>query len=163
MKVSINNKETFNKTLYYEENLWTGKRTILYYGTPLKKLSYNKYLYERNGLKETFEVNGNSLVGVKIKMFDRQIKVIRPLNWYEILLSVLVFVSFFVFSGFSNSVWLGALLGGIGGSICVTNLFLVKLSNNIWQKILLSIVMIGLGLLLSYIFTFHFFKAPPIV
>ena len=38
MKVIINNEQTKNKELYYEEGFWTGKRTIKYNNILLTKI-----------------------------------------------------------------------------------------------------------------------------
>ena len=45
MKIVINNEQTKNKELYYEEGFWTGKRTITYNGILLKKIKMNLYEY----------------------------------------------------------------------------------------------------------------------
>ena len=46
MKIILNNKQTKNKELYYEENFWTGKKTIKYNGVILTKIKRNLYEYK---------------------------------------------------------------------------------------------------------------------
>ena len=79
MKITINNEKTLNKTLEYEENFWTGKRTIKYDGINLTKKKYNLYEYKNEDKVEEFKIKGNQLVGASITMFNNEIMLERKL------------------------------------------------------------------------------------
>ena len=87
MKITIKNEQTNNKELCYEEGFWTGKKTIKYNGVELLKLSRNLYEYKDGEKTEQFEVKGNQLIGVTIKMFGNDVEVVRKITWYEIVMS----------------------------------------------------------------------------
>ncbi|MBR2053224.1 MAG: hypothetical protein IJ959_03610 [Clostridia bacterium] len=97
MKYIVNNQATQNKDLVYTEGFWSGKKTITYNSVELKKIEKNKFEYADGDKKEVFEIKGNSFLGVKINMFGQDVEVLRQLVWYEILLSVLVFLPGVIF------------------------------------------------------------------
>ena len=97
LKYIVNNQATQNKDLVYTEGFWSGKKTITYNGVELKKIEKNKFEYADGDKKEVFEIKGNSFLGVKINMFGQDVEVLRQLVWYEILLSVLVFLPGVIF------------------------------------------------------------------
>lgn len=142
MKVTINNEQTDNKQLDYEESFWTGKRTIVYDGVTLTKVKRNLFEYKKDDITETFEVIGNQLYGVSIKMFGKTVEVTRKIKWYEIVMSIFVFVPCVLF---------GAVGGAIGGLTGFTNLTIIRLVDNIWLKILISIGFACVSLLASYL------------
>ena len=149
MKITINNEKTLNKTLEYEENFWTGKRTIKYDGINLTKKKYNLYEYKNEDKVEEFKIKGNQLVGASITMFNNEIMLERKLYWYEIDLSVLVFLPCILFG----------LVGGIfGGLLGATNLVLMKQFDKWYLKDITSVLLLAIGLCLSYIFAVLIFN-----
>lgn len=154
MKAIINNENTKNKTLIYQEGFWTGKRTISYDGTPLTKVKRNIYEYKKDEVAENFEIKGNQLVGVTINMFGNNVEVSRKLTWYEIVLSVLVFLPCILF---------GAVGGAVGGVLGFTNVMVIRSINKIWGKIIVSIEFIAISLLLSYVLAVLVFNALTLI
>lgn len=154
MKITINNEQTKNKELYYEENFWTGKKTIKYNGVILTKVKRNLYEYKDGDISEQFEVKGNQLVGITINLFGETIEVARKLTWYEIVMSILVFVPCILF---------GAIGGAIGGAFGFTNLTIIRNVDKWWLKLIISIQFTIIGLLLSYIFAFLILKTFLII
>ncbi len=154
MKAVINNESTFNKTLIYQEGFWTGKRTISYDGTALTKVKRNIYEYKTENKVENFEIKGNQLVGVTINMLGNSVEVSRKLTWYEIVLSVLVFLPCILF---------GAVGGAVGGVLGFTNIMVIRSVNKVWVKIVVSIEFIAISLLLSYILAVLVFKALTLI
>lgn len=117
MKIIINNELTKNKELSYEEGFWTAKRTIKYNGVELIKIKRNLYEYKLGDSIEYFEVKGNQFIGLMIKMFGNEIELERKLTWYEIVMSLMVFLPCVLF---------GAIGGAIGGGLGFTNLIIIK-------------------------------------
>ena len=129
MKITLNNEQTNNKELYFEENFWTGKRTIKYNGVTLNKVKNNLYEYNDGEVSEQFEVKGNQLVGITIKMFGKEVDIARKLTWYEIVMAVFVFVPCILF---------GAVGGAIGGALGFTNLTIIRQVEKLYLKIIIS-------------------------
>ena len=154
MQITINNEQTKNKELYYEENFWTGKKTIKYNGVILTKIKRNLYEYKDGDISEQFEVKGNQLVGITINLFGETIEVARKLTWYEIVMSILVFVPCILF---------GAIGGAIGGAFGFTNLTIIRNVDKWWLKLIISIQFTIIGLLLSYLFAFLILKTFLII
>lgn len=154
MKVVINNENTNNKTLIYQEGFWTGKRTISYDKTPLTKVKRNIFEYKTEETTENFEIKGNQLVGVTINMLGKDVEVSRKLTWYEIVLSILVFIPCILF---------GAVGGAVGGALGFTNIMVIRSLDKTWVKIVVSVEFIAISLLLSYVLAVLVFKALTLV
>ncbi len=149
MKIIINNENTNNKDLYYEEGFWTGKRTVKYDGAILPKVKRGSYEYKNGEITEIFKIKGNQLAGIKIKMFGSEVEIVRKITWQEIIMSILVFLPGFLF---------GAIGGAIGGLLGFTNLVIIRQVDKIYLKIIFSILFMAIGLLLSYILAVLVFK-----
>ena len=149
MKTTINNEQTKNKELYYEEGFWTGKRTITYDGVNLTKIKRNLYEYQDGENTEQFEIKGNQLMGVTINMFGNDVEVSRKLTWYEFVMSIFVFIPCVLF---------GAIGGAIGGLLGFTNLTIIRNVEKWWVKLIISIEFTTISLLLSYLLAFLVFK-----
>jgi len=142
MKIVINNDQTKNKDLYYEEGFWTGKRTITYNGVLLKKIKMNLYEYDDGEKIEQFQIKGNQLFGVSISMFGNNVEVARKLTWYEIVMAVIVFIPCILF---------GAIGGAIGGALGFTNLTIIRQVEKVYLKVIISAQFLIAGFLLSYL------------
>ena len=149
MKILINNDKTKNKNLEYDENFWTGKKKITYDGIVLNKLNKNTYEYNDGTTVHYFELKGNYLFGITIKMFENIVQIREKLSYLEIILSVLVLLP---------GIFFGAIGGALGGACFVLNIFLISQQKNIWFKILISVFLIIICLSLSYIMAYLVFK-----
>ena len=154
MKVIINNEQTKNKELYYEEGFWTGKRTIKYNGISLTKIKRNLYEYKEGETTENFEIKGNQLIGVTIKMFGNVVEVARKLTWYEIVMSLMVFIPCILF---------GAIGGVFGGGLGFINLTIIRNVDKLWLKLIISLQFAIVALLMSYIFAYLILKTFLII
>jgi len=145
----INNEQTKNKELCFEENFWTGKKTIIYNGQVLTKIKTNVYQYSDEQTTEQFVIKGNTITGLAIQMFGNSVVISRKLLWYEIVMSVMVFIP---------SLYFGAIGGALGGGLGFTNLTIIKNIDKWWLKLIVSIQFTLVSLLLSYIFVRLIFK-----
>ena len=150
MKIIVNNEQTKNKELCYEEGFWTGKRTIKYDGVTLTKIKRNLYEYKNGESVEQFEVKGNQFYGITITMFGNNVEIVRRLTWYEIVMSVVVFVPGMLF---------GAVGGVIGALIGITNLIVIRKVNKWWLQLIISLVFTAVCLVLSYVVALLLLKA----
>ena len=150
MKIIVNNEQTKNKELCYEEGFWTGKRTIKYDGVILTKIKRNLYEYKNGESVEQFEVKGNQFYGITITMFGNNVEIVRRLTWYEIIMSVVVFVPGVLF---------GAVGGVIGALIGITNLIVIRKVNKWWLQLIISLVFTAVCLVLSYVVALLLLKA----
>lgn len=107
------------------------------------------YEYKDGENTEQFEVKGNQMFGATIKMFGNTIELSRKLTWYEILMSILVFVPCVLF---------GAIGGAIGGGLGMTNIVVIRQVDKLYLKIIFSILFAVISVLLSYIFAYLVFK-----
>lgn len=150
MRIIVNNEQTKNKELCYEEGFWTGKRTIKYDGVTLTKIKRNLYEYKNGESVEQFEVKGNQFYGITITMFGNNVEIVRRLTWYEIVMSVVVFVPGMLF---------GAVGGVIGALIGITNLIVIRKVNKWWLQLIISLVFTAVCLVLSYVVALLLLKA----
>ena len=154
MKVIVKNEQTKNKELYYEEGFWTGKITIKYNGISLTKIKRNLYEYKEGETTENFEIKGNQLIGVTIKMFGNVVEVARKLTWYEIVMSLMVFIPCILF---------GAIGGVFGGGLGFANLTIIRNLDKLWLKFIISLQFAIVALLMSYIFAYLILKTFLII
>ena len=154
MKVIVKNEQTKNKELYYEEGFWTGKRTIKYNGISLTKIKRNLYEYKNGETTENFEIKGNQLIGVTIKMFGNVVEIARKLTWYEIVMSLMVFIPCILF---------GAIGGAFGGGLGFANLTIIRNVDKLWLKFIISLQFAIVALLMSYIFAYLILKTFLII
>lgn len=154
MKLTLNNEQTKNKELYFEEGFWTGKRTIKYNNVILTKIKNNLYEYKNGEITEQFKIKGNQFFGLTINMFGNEIELTRKLFWYEIAMSLIVFIPCILF---------GAIGGAFGGGFGFTNLVIIRNIDKWWLKLIISIQFAAISLLLSYIFAYLILKTFLII
>ena len=145
-------REVFNHPTYgeivYDENIWTGAKTLTIGGAPAFKTSKKSFVF--NG--EQILLTGNILTGVKLKIGDETIKIVKAPSWYETVLIILPFVFIMVW-GSSPALCsifpiIGGAIGGLIGAVAaVVSLVLMKKAQSPVKKIL-----IGLGVLAGAIF-----------
>ena len=145
-------KEVFNHPtsgeIVYDENIWTGAKTLTIGGVPAFKTSKKSFVF--NG--EQIILTGNTLTGVKLKIGDETIKIVNAPSWYETVLIILPFVFIMVWGNSPALCSIFPIIGGaigglIGGVAAVVSLVLMKKAQSPVKKIL-----IGLGVLAGAIF-----------
>lgn len=143
MNCALNNEQTKNKELVYEESFWSGKKVLKYDGVELKKISRNVFEYDNGTSKEQFEVVGNMVLGVKIKMFGSEVQVTRKVAWYELVMSLFVAMPCLILGG--------AIGGALGAIFGIINLFVIRNINKWWWKLLISIGFAGVSVAIDLI------------
>ena len=99
----------------YEENFWTGKKTITIDGTRLEKASKTEFLYPMmDGTFTHVKLKGNYLMGVKLDINGETVQVVEAPKWYELVMYILTFVLILVWG---NSPELCAIVPVLGGAL----------------------------------------------
>ncbi|MBQ2894426.1 MAG: hypothetical protein IJE92_02800 [Clostridia bacterium] len=99
----------------YEENFWTGKKTITIDGTRLEKASKTEFLYPMmDGTFTHVKLKGNYLMGVKLDINGETVQVVESPKWYELVMYILTFVLILVWG---NSPELCAIVPVLGGAL----------------------------------------------
>ena len=84
----------------YEETFWTGKKTVYINGQPLNKVAKN--IFETaDGTKA--ELKGNFLTGATLTVGENQVRIVNPVKWYEIVMSVLPFILIMIWGQFHGA------------------------------------------------------------
>ena len=121
-----------------DENVWTGKIKVFLNGKELAKVDKTRYLIEE---KMYIDFTGNSIKGLYMTVDNQTTQVTAPAKWYEIALSVLIFVVILIWG---NSLTLcsivpvvgGAIGGGLSAMLAVVNLFVMRGIKNVALKLL---------------------------
>ena len=140
----------------YDESFWTGKKTILFDGIPLQKVSKNTYLLPANPADPesnpvTFTVKGNMVGGVTITNGTETITLFQKATATDYILGILPAVLFFLF------ILQGAIGGAIAGMMSVGGILLMKTRPNMKQKLLISlgasavIIAIGIAIIVAVV------------
>lgn len=136
MKTVVQN-EKYGKFVV-DENVWTGKIKVFLNGKELAKVDRTRYLIEE---KKYIDFTGNSIKGLYMTVDNQTTQVTAPAKWYEIALSVLIFVVILIWG---NSLTLcsivpvvgGAIGGGLSAMLAVVNLFVMRGIKNVALKLL---------------------------
>ena len=139
--------------IIYNENAWTGKKDLSISNKALEKVDRSTFKMEDG--KEV-KLSGNYFSGVKLSIDSDTIVLSQGLKWYEYVLSVLPFILILIWG---NSVALCEIVpvvgGFVGGLISAVfsflNLIILKKLKNIWLKVLVSIVTLGLTFLVCFL------------
>lgn len=121
-----------------DENVWTGKIKVFLNGKELAKVDKTRFLIEE---KKYIDFTGNSIKGLYMTVDNQTTQVTAPAKWYEIALSVLIFVVILIWG---NSLTLcsivpvvgGAIGGGLSAMLAVVNLFVMRGIKNVALKLL---------------------------
>lgn len=144
MKININHEELGE--IVYEENFWTGRKKVSLNGRELQKTGKKSFVTETG---ESVEIQGSYLSGALLQKGDASVRLTPPVKWYEIAMSILPFILVMIWG---NVVALceiipvvgGAIGGGISGLFSVLNLLIIKGVRNVWLKIVISLLTVGI-------------------
>ena len=133
--------------IIYDENFWTGSKSLYVNGVKLNKISKNTF-GGQSDFAPIWTVSGNVISGVKVVVNGETIVVDKKPAWYDIVLSSLIFILIMIWG---NSVALcsivpvigGAIGGGISGIMLATNLIIIKKQSSILKKILITLGMMA--------------------
>lgn len=139
MKETIQN-ETLGEILY-EENFWTGKKSVAVNGVPLEKISKKEFRLQDG---TTVTVSGNFLMGACLNAGGETIRLTAKIKWYEIVLCVLPFVFIITWGNVPALCALvpvvgGAIGGAIAGLMSVVGLYFMRSVKQIWLKIVIAL------------------------
>ncbi len=131
--------------IVYEENFWTGKKSLQVNGVRLQKTNKKTFVTESG---EYYVINGNYIQGAVLAAGEETVRLTQPVKWYEIVLSVLPFLLIMVWGNVVALCEIVPVVGGlIGGGISAVlsclNLFIIKGVKPIWLKVVISIAILG--------------------
>lgn len=134
-------------TILYEESVWTGKRKLFLNGKELTKVNKKTFVYEENGEKKEFIVEGNIFKGVGIFSSDLPEPVIisKPMGVLDYIFFILPLVPAVLF---------GAVGGLVGGLTAAFSLSVVPKTKPLWLKIVLGIEFAIVGGLAAFLAAF---------
>ncbi len=138
--------------IVYDENFWTGKKSLSINGEQLQKVSKKEFKMSNGDL---VSLTGSFFQGAVISINGETIRVVPTIKWYEIVLCIIPLILNVVWG---NSVALckiipvvgGAIGGAINGAFAVLILAVLKSVKPIWLKILIAIAMTILSFAICY-------------
>lgn len=131
--------------ILYNENFWTGKKSLSMNGAPLTKIS-KKEFQTANGVTGT--VTGSFLSGACLSIGGETIRLTPKITWYEIVLCLLPFILIMIWGNVVELCLIvpvvgGAIGGAISGMLSVVSLFVMRSVKPVWAKILIGIGFVG--------------------
>ena len=148
--------------IIYEENIWTGKKTVKVNGTVLKTMAKNTYILNHGEEKINVYIHGNTFKGAILKIKEEKYEISSKTTTLEYILAFLPLVFILVWG--SNPqlcaifpVLGGAIGGAIGGVFAALSLSVMKSSQENSKKVLYGLLMMvaalgvcaGLGFILA--------------
>lgn len=116
-----------NNTITYNENFWTGKKTLYINGQKMTKIDKKTYNYG----DKYYTVKGSFLTGVELIDGIQKVEVVRKLTTLETILSLLPFIV--ILTG-------GAIGGLCGGAAWAFNAVYLRKTDKIALKILYAVL-----------------------
>jgi len=114
---AIINHETYGQIIY-NENFWTGKKTLMVNGKHLTKTNRKTFLYSDESQSKSFVLSGSFLKGAILTIDNEKIQLTPPTKWYELLLPMIVFIALLSWGTSPALVTIFPIVGGaIGGAI----------------------------------------------
>lgn len=101
-------------TITYEENIWTGKKTVYIGNVLLRKGKKNTYHWSTEGNEEQVTLRGGAFSGVSLNIRGEEIWILSKPAWYDYVLSVLPFMLVLTWG---NSTALCSIIPVVGGAI----------------------------------------------
>ena len=143
MKKEINHS-VFGKIIY-EENFWTGKKSIFINGKKLIKISKTSYkMCLENEESYYVTLEGNMFKGTRLRIKGKTVILSPATKWYEYVLAILPLALVLIWGSSPSLCEIvpvvgGAIGGAIGGIFMCLSIILMKETKNILFKILIGI------------------------
>ncbi len=136
----------------YDENAWTGRKTIVVGIRPCTKLNRRTFRLEDGTVAR---IRGNFLSGSTLLIGDEEFPLTPRVKWYEVVLAVLPFIFDVVWGNVVELVAIFPIVGGaIGGLICGAGMFLslyfMRKVKVWWQKVLIGLLVGAAAILICY-------------
>lgn len=162
MRAEVDN-EKYGK-ITYEESVWSGKKKVAFNGVALQPTGKNTFEHVTEFKRETVNVKGNSMIGVKLITADQTVTVISAPKWYEVMLAVLIFVFDCVWGNLPQAAAVlplvgGAIGGAISGLMSIVCFMVMRKVNKWYFKVLIFLGFFGLNVLLCYLVALAFLAA----
>ena len=139
--------------IVYEESFWTGRKKLSINGEPLVKKSRTEF-ETQDGKNVTLK--GNILTGTKAEIDGSTIEIVPATKWYEYVLSFVSLVFVLIWGNVTALCLIFPIVGGaLGGFISalfsVLNLILIKKTDKLWLKLVISLASFVIAILICYL------------
>lgn len=109
---------TMNETLgeiVYEENVWTGKKSLTVNGETLEKTGKKTFRFADG---RCTNVKGSMIFGTKMTVGNDTISISKPLTWYEYIIAIIIPAFVIIWGASPALVQIFPIVGGaVGGAI----------------------------------------------
>ncbi len=150
-------KEIVNHPIYgeiiYNENIWTGKRTLTVNGVNAQAVSKREYLINGKGAY----IKGNFLGGSSLLIEDKVIPLSPKAKWYETVLAMIPLLFLLIWGNSASLCAIfpvigGALGGALGGIGSILSLAFMRTQKKAYIKILIGIIAAIVTVLIAFAF-----------
>ncbi len=149
MKISVDHPSIGK--IVYDENFWSGKKSLTVNDIPAKKVSKNEFLIN----EEKAVIKGNFFVGISLLLQNETIQILQKPKIYEVVLAILPIIFLLIWG---NSVALcsifpvvgGAIGGFIGGMFGVLSLVFMANTKKPLVKISIGLAMFASAILIAF-------------
>lgn len=134
----------------YEENLFTGKKSLSVNGMKLVKQKKNRFDFDYYGTQTPCQVKGSFVSGARLLIGEDIIELSRPAKWYEIACSVFIVVFILLWGNLPALYNIFPMIGGaFGGAIAGFAAFLCL----VWMRSIKKVIVKLLAWLLVFVST----------
>lgn len=128
----------YKDDILYIEYFWSGRKRFFYKDEECFKNEQGNYEYKKDDEILEIKLNGNLLTGVKCIIKEEEIELVKPIQWYEYLISLFFFGLIF----YGDNVLVA---GVVASMLSIVNLIVIRAIKNVFLKIIVSIVIAGIA------------------
>lgn len=137
----------------YDESFWTGRKKLYVNGEQLTKKSRTEF---ETADGKTVTLKGNILSGTKAVIGGNEVVIEPATKWYEYVLSFVSLVFVLIWGNVTALCEIFPIVGGaLGGFISalfsVLNLILIKKTDKLWLKLIISLASFVVAILICYL------------
>lgn len=140
--------------IIYEESFWTGRKKLSINGEQLTRTSRTSFQTSEGKI---VTLTGNMVRGTKAEIDGNTVVIDPATKWYEYVMS---FVSLIFILVWGNVPALCAIFPVVGGALgglisaifSVLNLYLIKKTDKLWLKLVISLASFVVAVLICFLF-----------
>ena len=138
--------------IIYNENIWTGKKTLIVNGREATNLSRNSFIFNDTHAR----LKGSYIFGLKMVIGYDVIELVKQPEWYELLLALAPIMFLIVWGNVPALCAIfpvvgGAIGGAIGGVFTILSLALMRKTNSALYKVLIGLASFVAVLFIAYL------------
>ncbi len=142
-------------TVCYEENVWTGKKSLSLDGVKMNKLSKTNFQYVKDNTVMHFTLEGSVLQGINLVVNGAKYEMLQKTAWYEYIVAFLGFVFILIWGNVPSLCGIfpvvGGAIGGLFGALgAILGIYMMRVSKKPVIRLLIGLAGSAIAVLICF-------------